>query len=339
MFVDTVIEDKVLHKPVFLLYLSLTVLAIFFAFNFTNTIFGEFLSPVIGNPEESGFFGRLTVSFVLTILFVGNLLLISFARLKIQILIVWVELFFLFLAFAYSFGLEIAYIFENDFICSTESARKKLCTPSKIGLMVSKGLFTTIYISAVSIAIATVIAIFGAIAKLSNNGFAYAIASFYTSLFRGLPLLLQIYLIYMGLPQLGFMIDAIPSGIAALSLCYGAYMTEIFRAGIQSIPKGQWEASRALGFKFRLILQKIILPQSIPIIVPPTGNQFIAMLKDSSLVSVLGIWEIMFLAKKLGAKDFNHLEMLLTAAMIYWGLTIVLEMIQARIERKYQQKT
>jgi len=325
MFVDTVIEDKALHKPVFLIGLSVTVLVIFFAFNFTNTIFGEFLSPVIGNPEESGFFGRLAVSFVLTILFVGNLLLISFARLKIQILIVWLELFILFLAFAYSFDLEIAYIFSGQ--------------PSKIGLMISKGLFTTIYISAVSIAIATAIAIVGAIAKLSNNGFAYAIASFYTSLFRGLPLLLQIYLIYMGLPQLGFMIDAIPSGIAALSLCYGAYMTEIFRAGIQSIPKGQWEASRALGFPFGLILRKIILPQSVPIIIPPTGNQFIAMLKDSSLVSVLGIWEIMFLAKKLGAKDFNHLEMLLTAAMIYWVLTIILEMIQARIERKYQQKT
>ena len=325
MFVDTVVEDKALHKPAFLFGLSIAVLAIFFAFNFTNTIFGEFLSPVIGNPKESGFFGRLVVSFVLTILFVGNLLLISFTRLKIQILIVWIELFLLFLAFAYSFDLEIAYIFSGQ--------------PSKIGLMISKGLFTTIYISAVSIVIATAIAIVGAIAKLSNNGFAYAIASFYTSLFRGLPLLLQIYLIYMGLPQLGFMIDAIPSGIAALSLCYGAYMTEIFRAGIQSIPKGQWEASRALGFPFGLILRKIILPQSIPLIIPPTGNQFIAMLKDSSLVSVLGIWEIMFLAKKLGAKDFNHLEMLLTAAMIYWLLTIILEMIQARIERKYQQKT
>ena len=321
MFVDTVIEDKALHKPVFLFYLSITVLAIFFAFNFTNTIFGEFLSPVIGVPEESGLFGRFVVSFVLSTIFVLNLLLISFTRLKIQILIVWLELFLLFLAFAYSFDLKLSFI------------------QSRIGLMISKGLFTTIYISAVSIVIATAIAIVGAIAKLSNNGFAYAIATFYTSLFRGLPLLLQVYLIYKGLPQLGFMVDAIPSGITALSLCYGAYMTEIFRAGIQSIPKGQWEASRALGFKFGLILRKIILPQAIPIIVPPTGNQLIAMLKDSSLVSVLGIWELMYLAKTLGQRDFRHMEMLLTAAMIYWGLTIILEMIQARIEKKYQQKT
>ena len=321
MFVDTVIEDKALHKPAFLIGLFIAVLAIFFAFNFTNTLFGEFLRPVIGEPEESGFFGRLTVSFVLAILFVLNLFAISFFKLKVQIAIVWVELFLLFLAFAYSFDLKMSFI------------------QSRLPLMISRGLFTTIYISAISIVIATLIAIIGAIAKLSNNGFAYAISSFYTSLFRGLPLLLQIFLIYKGLPQLGFMVDAVPAGITALSLCYGAYMTEIFRAGIQSIPRGQWEASRALGFKFGLIMRKVILPQAVPIIVPPTGNQFIAMLKDSSLVSVLGVWELMYLARTLGQRDFRHMEMLLTAAMIYWALTIVLEVIQARIEEKYKQKS
>ena len=321
MFVDTVIEDKALHKPAFLIGLFIAVLAIFFALNFTDTLFGEFLRPVIGEPKESGFFGRFAVSFVLAILFVLNLLAISFFKLKVQVAIVWVELFLLFLAFAYSFDLKMSFI------------------QSRIPLMITRGLFTTIYISAISIVIATAIAIIGAIAKLSNNGFAYAISSFYTSLFRGLPLLLQLFLIYKGLPQLGFMVDAVPAAITALSLCYGAYMTEIFRAGIQSIPKGQWEASRALGFKFSLMMRKIILPQAVPIIVPPTGNQFIAMLKDSSLASVLGVWELMYLAKTLGARDFRHMEMLLTAAMIYWALTIVLEVIQARIEEKYKQKS
>ncbi len=134
------------------------------------------------------------------------------------------------------------------------------------------------------------------------------------------------------------MVDAVPAGITALSLCYGAYMTEIFRAGIQSIPRGQWEASRALGFKFSLIMRKIILPQAVPIIVPPTGNQFIAMLKDSSLVSVLGVWELMYLARTLGQRDFRHMEMLLTAAMIYWALTIVLEVIQARLKKNINKK-
>jgi polar amino acid transport system permease protein len=150
--------------------------------------------------------------------------------------------------------------------------------------------------------------------------------------------LMQVYLIYLGLPQIGYVIDAVPAGIIALSLCYGAYMTEIFRAGIMSIDAGQWEGSRALGFKFSLIMRKIILPQSIPLIIPPTGNQFIAMLKDSSLVSVIGVWELMFLARTLGNKTFNHMEMLITAAMLYWMMTMVLELIQSRIERKYQKR-
>ena len=106
MFVDTVIEDKSLHKPAFLFGLFIAVLAIFFAFNFTDTFFGEFLRPVIGEPKESGFYGRFAVSVVLAVLFVLNLFVISFFRLRLQIAIVWIELFFLFLAFAYSFDLR-----------------------------------------------------------------------------------------------------------------------------------------------------------------------------------------------------------------------------------------
>jgi polar amino acid transport system permease protein len=180
--------------------------------------------------------------------------------------------------------------------------------------------------------IAFVLALIGAVAKLSNNGLANAIASFYTSFFRGVPLLIQIYLIYLGLPQLGYVVDAVPAGILALSLCYGAYMTEIFRAGIQSIPVGQWEASRALGISPFKTLSRVIMPQALRVIIPPTGNQFIAMLKDSSLVSVIGVWELMYLAKTQGRADFRHLEMLITAAMIYWALSFILERVQARIE-------
>jgi polar amino acid transport system permease protein len=113
-------------------------------------------------------------------------------------------------------------------------------------------------------------------------------------------------------------------------------MTEIFRSGIESIPRGQWEASRALGFTFGPTMRRIILPQAVPIIIPPTGNMFISMLKNSSLVSVIGVWELMFLARTLGQKTFQHMEMLITVAMIYWALTVVLEAIQARLERHYQ---
>jgi len=282
---------------------------------------GQFLAPVIGDPAESGFYGRFVTSFTLALLFVLNLVVISLLpAFRYQVIVVWIELVLLFLTFFYSFDLSFAFI------------------RSKIGFMITQGIFTTLYVSAISIAIAFVIAIMGAVAKLSSNGFAFAIASFYTSFFRGLPLLMQVYLIYLGFPQLGFVIDAVPAGIIALSLCYGAYMTEIFRAGIESIDEGQWEGSRALGFKFGLTMRKIILPQSIPLIIPPTGNQFIAMLKDSSLVSVIGVWELMFLARTLGNKTFNHMEMLITAALLYWMMTMVLELIQSRIERKYRKK-
>ncbi len=320
MYADTVIEDKLVHNPKFLLILGSCIFALFFAFNLTDTVIGEFLRPAIGDPKTSGYFGRFATALAVTFLFILNMIALSLMKLKLQIAIVWLELFLLFLAFFYLFDLSLSFM------------------KTKIWFMISQGLFTTLYISAISIIIACLIAIVGAVAKLSSNGFAFAIASFYTSLFRGLPLLLQVYLIYMGMPQLGYVIEAVPAGIIALSLCYGAYMTEIFRAGIQSIPQGQWEASRALGFKFTLVMRRIILPQAVPIIIPPTGNNFISMLKDSSLVSVVGVWELMFLARTLGQRDFRNLEMLITAAMLYWALTVVLEIIQARIERHYRKQ-
>lgn len=321
MYQDTVIEDKHLHNPVYLAGLFFCTFVIAFYFDFSKSFIGELLTAVTGPTAESGLYGRFTTAFFIAIFFTVNLFAISFLSFKKQVLIVWMQLLIVFLGFFYSFDLSMEFI------------------QKKIWFMISKGLATTLYISAISITIATVLALIGAVAKLSNNGFAYAVASFYTSFFRGLPLLMQVYLIYLGMPQLGFVIDAVPAGIMALSLCYGAYMTEIFRAGIQSINQGQWEGARALGFGFGQMMRRIILPQSIPVIVPPTGNQFIAMLKDSTLVSTIGVIELMFLARTLGNKTFNHMEMLITAALIYWLLTIVLEIIQSRIERHYKQST
>ncbi|MEP9374232.1 amino acid ABC transporter permease [Mesorhizobium sp. KR1-2] len=234
-----------------------------------------------------------------------------------QIVAVWVELFVLLMLFFYSFDLSFAFIAK------------------KIGFLVTQGVVTTLYISAISIAIATAIALVGAIGKLSNNGVIYGLATFYTSLFRGLPLLMQIYIIYLGLPQVGYVIGAVPAGILALSLCYGAYMTEIFRAGIESIPRGQSEGAAALGLNPSQTMALVILPQAMRVIIPPTGNQFIAMLKDSSLVSVVGVWEIMYLARTQGQTEFRHIEMLITASMIYWILSICLEYGQSLIEERF----
>lgn len=213
---------------------------------------------------------------------------------------------------------------------------------------VLQGAWTTIGVSLAAIAIATIIALFGALGRLSVNPLAYGVSTFYVSILRGTPLLVQIYIIYLGLPQIGkqvtalgypvagklFVLDALQSGILALSLNYGAYMTEIFRAGIQSISGGQWQAAFALGFNRFQTLHRIILPQAIRIIIPAIGNQFIAMQKDSSLVSVMGIWEITYRANRFARKDSMFMEMFLLAALLYWVLTILSEYGQGWLEAR-----
>ncbi|KQV29710.1 amino acid ABC transporter permease [Rhizobium sp. Root1203] len=268
---------------------------------------------VTDNPLAS----RLMSSLLIALILAANWTLLRLLPRRWQIIGVWIELFVLLMLFFYSFNLSFAFIAK------------------KIGFLITQGVTTTLFISAISIAVATVIALAGAIAKLSRNGVIYGLATFYTSLFRGLPLLMQIYIIYLGLPQVGYVIGAIPAGILALSLCYGAYMTEIFRAGIESIDRGQSEAATALGLKPSQTMALVILPQAMRIIIPPTGNQFIAMLKDSSLVSVVGVWEIMYLARTQGQTEFRHIEMLITASMIYWLLSIGLEYTQSRIEERF----
>ena len=214
--------------------------------------------------------------------------------------------------------------------------------------IVLQGLVTTVGISVISILIASVLALLGALGRLSNNSIARGVSGFYVSLIRGTPLLIQIYLIYLGLPQIGtaiiklgyptignlFILDAVPSGILALSLNYGAYMTEIFRAGLQAVSHGQSEAAEALGMTRWQSLRRVILPQAIRIIIPDIGNQFIAMQKDSALVSIMGVWEITFLANRFARKDIKFMEMFLTAAAMYWFLTIVSTWFQSRLERR-----
>ncbi|RVE85601.1 amino acid ABC transporter permease [Sinorhizobium meliloti] len=319
LYPDTVESELLVHKPWFVGSIFGTVLLLCTVLNLAGTSFGDLMQPVIGDPAQSGVYGRLVTAFVFSILFCLNLALIGFAPRAIQIVIVWIELLGLFLLFVHSFDLNLPFIWRN------------------VPFLIAQGMATTIYVSALSLVFASIIGTGAAIAKLSSNGFAYGIASFYTSFFRGVPLLMQVYLIYIGLPQLGIVLDAVPSGILALSVCFGAYMAEIFRSGIASIDRGQWEAARSMGFGFGLTMRKIILPQGVPVIIPPMGNMYIAMLKDSSLVSVLGVWELTFLARTLGQPTFNHLEMLVTVAVIYWILSICLELAQSHLERHFSR--
>ncbi len=299
------------------LLILVIVAAALYAIGVSSAWIGHLLPSSTGWLKENPAVSRIVSSVLIALILAANWKALRQLSRRQQIIAVWVELFSLLMLFFYSFDLSFAFIAK------------------KIGFLITQGVTTTLYISAISIVIATVIALAGAIAKLSNNGVVYGLATFYTSLFRGLPLLMQIYIIYLCLPQVGYVISAVPAGILALSLCYGAYMTEIFRAGIQSINRGQTEGATALGLSPSQTMMLVILPQAMRVIIPPTGNQFIAMLKDSSLVSVVGVWEIMYLARTQGQTEFRHIEMLITASMIYWILSICLEYAQARIEERF----
>lgn len=202
------------------------------------------------------------------------------------------------------------------------------------GPYVLGGAGLTILLCVTSIVFATILAVFGGMARLSPNPIINGVASLYVSLVRGTPLIVQIIFIYLALPQLGIRIPAIPAGIIALSFNYGAYMTEIFRAGIQAVPSGQREAAQALGMPEHLIMRRIVLPQAVRIIIPAIGNDFVAMIKDSALVSVIAVQELLWRAQNVGRQNFRTLEALLIAALVYWVLTIVFSFFQERLERR-----
>jgi polar amino acid transport system permease protein len=213
---------------------------------------------------------------------------------------------------------------------------------------VTRGLWVTIFIAVISIFFAIILALLGALGRLSKNSIAFGLTGFYTSFFRGTPLIVQMFLIYLGLPTIGqafrdpirtwLLLSPIVAGIAALALNYGAYMTEIFRAGIQSVSHGQTEAAEALGMTYGQRMRRVVLPQAFRVIIPPTGNEFIAMMKDTALVSLLGTpiaWADPFRrATLLGRADFRNLEALLIAAAWYWILTAIFTYFQRRLERR-----
>lgn len=201
--------------------------------------------------------------------------------------------------------------------------------------IISEGAAQTLIISVLSIVFASVLALLTALARLSRFAPLYAVATFYVSLIRGTPLLLQIFFFFLALPRMGIILSGVMAGVVALSLNYGAYMSETFRAGIQSVGKGQREAALALGMTNGQMMRRIVLPQALRLVIPPIGNDFIAMLKDSSLASTTGfVRELMWLGQNLGRREFRSLEALLIIALWYWGMTIIFSWLQGRLETR-----
>lgn len=195
----------------------------------------------------------------------------------------------------------------------------------------------TVQITAISVGIGLLIGMFIGIARLSNNVVIKLLATIYVDFIRGTPLLVQIFIIYFALPLiLGQRIDPFFAAITACGINSGAYVAEIFRSGIQSIDKGQMEAGRSLGMSWVQTMRYIILPQAFKRIIPPLGNEFIAMLKDSSLVSVIGFEELTRRGQLIIARTYGSFEIWMTVAVIYLAMTLTISRLVDYLERRYK---
>ncbi|KUM03965.1 amino acid ABC transporter permease [Chromobacterium subtsugae] len=162
------------------------------------------------------------------------------------------------------------------------------------------------------------------------------LAAFYVSAMRGTPLLVQIFVIYYGLPGVGLELDPVPAGVLALTLNVAAYLSESLRGGIAGVAKGQWDAAFSLGLSWWQTMRHIIAPQALRLSVPSLSNSLISLIKDTSLVSVITVTELMLATKEVIAQTFQPLPLYLAAAAIYWLLSAAFERIQRRVEDRLE---
>lgn len=198
---------------------------------------------------------------------------------------------------------------------------------------VPDGILRTFQVTVISIVFALVIGLLTGLGRISRITIINRIATVYVEVIRGIPLLVQLFYIYFALGRF-LSLDRMVAAIAAMSICYGAYMGEIFRAGIQAVPKGQMEAALALGMSRRQALQLVILPQTVRIILPPIGNEFIALLKDSSLVSIVAVSDLLRRGREYASTTFYYFEAYTMVALIYLVITLFFSKLVAIMEER-----
>lgn len=209
------------------------------------------------------------------------------------------------------------------------------------------GILVTFQVTILSILLALFIGLFTGLGRISKNRYINLIASTYVEVVRGIPLLVQLFYIYFALGQVfatlpdsnflfSFLKNMPPlvAAVIAMGVCYGAYMGEVFRAGIASIDHGQTEAARSLGFNRRQTMFYVILPQAWRTILPPVGNEFIALLKDSSLVSILAVSDILRRGREFASVTFNYFETYTMVALVYLVITLLLSKVVSSMEER-----
>ncbi len=197
-----------------------------------------------------------------------------------------------------------------------------------------KGALLTLEISIFSLILGLICGLSAALCKLSRNPLLRYPAVFYVWLIRSTPLLVQLFIIYFGLPQLGIDLGPYISGVLGLGFNVGAYNAETIRAGIQSIPIEQTEAARSLGMGNSLVMRRIVLPQALRIIIPPLGNNFIILIKDTSLVSAITLVELTLTAQRFIGSTYKPFEMYIMAAFLYAVLTTTVSLLLGKLEKR-----
>ena len=198
------------------------------------------------------------------------------------------------------------------------------------------GAGVTIEITAIAVGLGFIFGLITSVCRLSGVKILQVIAVCYVNIIRGTPMLVQIFLIYFALPMvIGERINPFVAAVAACSINSGAYVSEIFRAGIQSVDKGQMEAGRSLGLSWMQTMRYVILPQAFKHVIPPLGNEFISMTKETSLVSVIGFEELTRRGQLIIAKTYGSFEIWLTVAAIYLVMTLTIARLVSYLERRF----
>ncbi len=197
------------------------------------------------------------------------------------------------------------------------------------------GVQTTLIIAVISIVLGFLGGLLVGSCRLSKNPIVYGISTAYVEAFRGTPLLIQIFIVYLGLPSLGIQFNAFTAGLIALSLNSAAYQAEIFRGGVQSISKGQMEASRSLGMTYMQSMFSVVIPQALRNALPPYTNEFITMIKDSSLVMTIGVLELTLSGRYVISNTFQPFVIYIFVAFLYFILTFSTARIMMYVERRF----
>jgi cystine transport system permease protein len=199
------------------------------------------------------------------------------------------------------------------------------------------GLYFTIPLTLISFVLGLLLAFFTALARLSSVKSLNAIAKFYVWIFRGTPLLVQLFILFYGFPSIGLTLNPFPAAVIGFTLNVGAYSSEIIRAAIQSIAKGQWEAAFSIGMTKSQAMRRIILPQAVRVSLPPLGNSFISLVKDTSLAATITVTEMFQKGQQIASVTYEPLWLYIEVAFIYLIFSTFLSYLQTKLEQRYER--